>query len=120
MAEVWVLHRTPEETLKRQRHVSSQARKARSRLVRADTIPYLRADEDAVVAQWHPGSEDVVTLADRKNGDEELPFDFHLELLAAIAAARKAAQEADEDQVLVAEFDDGEWSWKSYRLSELT
>ncbi|MGW7261184.1 hypothetical protein [Streptomyces sp. NPDC054834] len=62
MAEVWVLHRTPEETLTRQRQVRSRASKARSRLVRADTIPYLRADE---VAQWLPGSEDVVTLADR-------------------------------------------------------
>lgn len=89
-------------------------------MVKIDTIPYLSATEDKVTAQWQPGSEDLVALAVRPDGDEELPFDFQLELLVAAAAARKTAQESGEDQVLVAELDKDTWSWKTYRLSELT
>lgn len=115
MADVWVLHRTPED-----RRTGSRYRKARSRMVRIGTALYLSATEDKVSAQWWPGSEDLVTLADRGDGEEPLPFDFQIELLVAMADARETCDETGEDQVLVAEIDKDTWFWKTYRLSELT
>ncbi|MFE1935930.1 hypothetical protein ACFW95_37235 [Streptomyces sp. NPDC059474] len=108
MADVWVLHRTPED-----RRPGPQSRKARSRMVRIDTALYLSATEDEVRAQWQPGSEVLVTLAARKDGDEPLPFDFQLGLLVAAAAARETCEETGEDQVLVAELYKDAWSWKT-------
>ena len=114
MADVWVLRRTPED-----QRPGPRARKARSRMVRIDTALYLSATEDEVLAQWQPGSENLVRLAARKDGDQPLPYEFQLDLLATAAAARETCEKTGEDQVLVAELYKGTWSWETYRLSEL-
>jgi hypothetical protein len=73
-------------------------------LVRADAITQLRANGAHVIA-FTLDSESQMTLADRKDsdGNKELPEDFHLGLLSALAAARKAAAHSEEDLVVTAE-----------------
>ncbi|MGW6836302.1 hypothetical protein ACWGCI_23250 [Streptomyces sp. NPDC054949] len=108
MADVWVLRRIPE----------TDDRVVRSALIRTDALRHLEANEYEVTLH-EPGAEPVV-LADSEGGNHLLPFDFHVELLASIARARKGAQDG-EDQVVIAERDSSnEWVWKAYRLSELT
>jgi hypothetical protein len=111
VAEVWILRRRPK----------TREREALSRLVRADTIRNLLATERQVTTS-ELGADEAFTLAMSARDEKPLPFDFHLELLAEIARARKAAEDG-EDQVVIAERDEdgaSEWVWKTYMLSELT
>lgn len=107
MADVWVLRRIP----------ATDDRVARSALIRTDALRHLEANDYQVTLN-DPGTEPVV-LADCEQGSHLLPFDFHVELLAEIARARKRAEDG-EDQVVIAERDtSNEWTWKTYGLPEL-
>ncbi|MFF0094653.1 hypothetical protein ACFYSF_32505 [Streptomyces canus] len=111
MAEVWILRRRPK----------TREREALSRLVRADIIRNLLATERQVTTS-ELGADEAFTLAMSARDESPLPLDFHLELLAEIASARRAAKDS-EDQVVIAERDEegaSEWAWKTYTLSELT
>ncbi|MEV4333731.1 hypothetical protein AB0K02_24865 [Streptomyces sp. NPDC049597] len=111
MADVWVLHRTPAP--------ATDMSAASSVLVRADTISLLRANEYSVKAGQHGAT--TVVLADSVEGADVLPLDFHIELVAAVARARRAARDGDQDQVVVAEPGrTGGWEWNVQPLAELS
>ncbi|WP_307711656.1 hypothetical protein [Streptomyces sp. V4I23] len=110
MADVWVLHRTPAP--------ATDTSAASSVLVRADTISLLRANEYSVKAGQHGAT--TVVLADSVDGNDALPLDFHIELVAAVTRARRAARNGDEDQVVIAELSrTGGWEWNVHPLAEL-
>lgn len=115
MKHVWIMR-------KRHRPASGAPK---STLVRADAISYLSMRENQVRAS-ELGSDEIVVLADTEDGGHnapELPEDFHTDLLFAVAMARRdardAADDADEqDRILLAQLEDGEWVWKMFRPSE--
>ena len=98
---------------------------SRSALVRADAITHLSMYESQVRAS-ELGSDEVAVLVDAEDGGHNappLPDDFHLTLLFAVSESRRSAREAiddanEEDRVLVAQVDDGNWVWREFRPSE--
>ncbi|MFE7276508.1 hypothetical protein [Streptomyces sp. NPDC057623] len=89
---------------------------SKSALVRADAITHLSMYESQVRAS-ELGSDEVAVLVDTADGGHEappLPDDFHLTLLFAVSEARRNARDAtdanEEDRVLVAQLDDGNWA----------
>lgn len=98
---------------------------SRSALVRADAITHLSMYESQVRAS-ELGSDEVAVLVDTADGGHDappLPDDFHLTLLFAVSESRRSAREAtddanEEDRVLVAQLDDGNWVWREFRPSE--
>ncbi|WP_328582839.1 hypothetical protein [Streptomyces sp. NBC_00370] len=93
-------------------------------LVHADEIRSLsidRASRTTLVAQTtgldRPGVALVAMRSDRVG--DQLPPDLHLELLAALTAARRKAQHLDEPVVLHADWHEGRgWCWMLYTLHE--
>ncbi|MFE9934371.1 hypothetical protein [Streptomyces sp. NPDC005533] len=93
-------------------------------LLRADAINYLDADDRQVRASLS-GSNEISVLVDAKDGGLDgplLPDDFSLTLLFAISQAKQDALLAtddpdEEDRVLVAQLEGGEWVWKTFRPS---
>ncbi|MDQ0956052.1 hypothetical protein QFZ24_010061 [Streptomyces phaeochromogenes] len=59
------------------------------------------------------GAEEVFTLAQSETNEEPLPFDFHLELLAEIARARRAAQDGEDQVGFDAESRPGRRGWQA-------
>ncbi|MFG2903330.1 hypothetical protein ACGFZH_40415 [Streptomyces zaomyceticus] len=98
----------------------------KSSLVRADAISYLSMRENQVRASSAPGSDEIVVLADTEDGGHGapgLPEDFHTDLLFAVAVARRDARDAtddgdEEDRILMAQLEEGNWVWKMFRPSE--
>ncbi|MFI1734968.1 hypothetical protein ACH40E_38295 [Streptomyces acidicola] len=51
--------------------------------------------------------------------DLALPADFGLQLLRALDAARRSAQDADSDRVVAARHSEDSWSWETYAPDEV-
>ncbi|MCX4391448.1 hypothetical protein [Streptomyces sp. NBC_01767] len=98
---------------------------ARSSLVRADAITRLSM-YDGYVRASELGSDEVAVLAKAEDGGHNappLPGDFHTDLIFAITQARRDARNAtddpdEEDRILMAQLEDGDWVWKTFRPSE--
>jgi hypothetical protein len=98
---------------------------SRFALVRADAITHLSMYESQVRAS-ELRSDEVAVLVDTADGGHDappLPDDFPLTLLFAVSETRRSARDAtddanEEDRVLVAQLDDGNWVWREFRPSE--
>ncbi|WP_198359126.1 hypothetical protein [Streptomyces fildesensis] len=112
MTTVWIMRKNKDTTGER------------SVLVRADAITYLSANEHQV-RTTELGSDNITLLADVSDGGPNaplLPEGFNVDLLFAISSARRDARDAtddpdEEDRVLMAQLEEGDWVWKTFRPS---
>lgn len=86
-------------------------------LLRTGWVARVRYDpRGAVIVHDTRGDEYVVACA---TTDLALPADFGLQLLQALDAARRAAEDTGRDRVVVARHSEDSWSWETYAPDEV-
>ncbi|MCX4462374.1 hypothetical protein OOK58_58880 [Streptomyces sp. NBC_01728] len=87
-------------------------------LLRTGWITRVEQNEEREVIV-HDTRNDSFIVARGSSRTPEVPVDFGTQLLQALDAARRAAQEVDSDRVVAARYGEDSWSWEAYALDEV-